>query len=173
LKTSAVVALAIPLLILAVPFLDTAFVVAKRLKYGRKPWDADATHFHHRFANIGFSQRKTITYLYAWTLLLAGVAVALRVVPYSVHHSSHYRLGWSLVMGAILLIALAASVYLVYLLEILKFRGLRSIQLRHIDPEASEHEIDESVRREVETGEFEAVADDHDVETGEFERVAK
>ncbi len=37
-KTSAVVALAVPLLILAVPFLDTGFVVAKRLKYKRKPW---------------------------------------------------------------------------------------------------------------------------------------
>ena len=57
-KTSAVVALALPLLILAVPFLDTGFVVAKRLKYGRKPWDADAEHFHHRMARIGFSPRR-------------------------------------------------------------------------------------------------------------------
>ena len=32
-KTNAVVALAVPLLVLAVPFLDTGFVVAKRLKY--------------------------------------------------------------------------------------------------------------------------------------------
>ena len=59
------------------------FVVAKRLKYRRKPWAADANHFHHRMARIGFSQRKTVAYLYAWTLLLAGVAVALRFVPYS------------------------------------------------------------------------------------------
>ena len=81
LKTNAVVALVVPLLILAVPFLDTGFVVAKRLKYKRKPWSADANHFHHRMARIGFSQRKTVAYLYGWTLLLAGVAVALRFVP--------------------------------------------------------------------------------------------
>ena len=39
LKTNAVVALVVPLFILAVPFLDTGFVVAKRLKYRRKPVD--------------------------------------------------------------------------------------------------------------------------------------
>src|SRR5436305_1864388 len=47
-KTNAVVALIVPLFILAVPFLDTSFVVAKRLKYHRKPWSADDNHFHHR-----------------------------------------------------------------------------------------------------------------------------
>jgi UDP-GlcNAc:undecaprenyl-phosphate/decaprenyl-phosphate GlcNAc-1-phosphate transferase len=156
LKTGLVVALAVPLLILAVPFLDTGFVVAKRLKYGRKPWSADANHFHHRMARIGFSPRETIAYLYAWTVMLAGVAIALRFVPYS-KHNGHYRLGWSLVMAAILLVALAASVYLVYVLEILKFKGLRARQMRELDPDTSEHEIDEAVRRDVETGEFERV----------------
>jgi UDP-GlcNAc:undecaprenyl-phosphate GlcNAc-1-phosphate transferase len=156
LKTASVVALVVPLLILAVPFLDTGFVVAKRLKYGRRPWSADANHFHHRMARIGFSQKKTVAYLYAWTLMLAGVAIAARFVPYSDHHG-HYRLGWSIVMGAILLVALAASVYLVYVLEILKFRGRRARELRTADPETSEHEIDVRVERDIQTGEFERV----------------
>jgi len=161
LKTGAFVALAVPLVILAVPFLDTSFVIVKRLKYGRKPWSADASHFHHRFAAIGFSQRRTVAYLYVWTLLLAGVALALHFVPYSDHHH-HYRLGWSLVMAGIILIALAASVYLVYVLEILKFKTRRARELRqtdsvtHTDP-AREHEIDERVRRDLETGEFKRV----------------
>jgi UDP-GlcNAc:undecaprenyl-phosphate GlcNAc-1-phosphate transferase len=156
-KTSAVVALVVPLLILAVPFLDTGFVVAKRLKYGRKPWSADANHFHHRMARIGFSQRKTVAYLYGWTVLLAGVAIAARFIPYS-DHRGHYRLGWSLLMGGVLLIALAASVYLVYVLEILKFRGRRASELRGLDPETSEHEIDARVEHDIETGEFERVS---------------
>ncbi len=157
LKTPTLVALALPLLILAVPFMDTSFVVAKRLKYKRKPWSADANHFHHRMARIGFSPRKTVAYLYAWTLMLAGVALALRFVPFDPQHHGHYRLGWSLVMGGILLFALAASVYLVYVLEILKFRGLRAAQLRRTDPGTSEDDIDEEVQRDVETGEFERV----------------
>jgi UDP-GlcNAc:undecaprenyl-phosphate GlcNAc-1-phosphate transferase len=156
LKTPSVVALAVPLLILAVPFLDTSFVVAKRLKYRRKPWLADANHFHHRMARIGFSARKTVAYLYAWTLMLAGVALALRFVPYS-EHNGHYRLGWSLVMAGILLMAVVASIYLVYVLEILKFKGLRSIQIRRLDPDTSEHEIEAAVERDIETGEFERV----------------
>ncbi len=122
-KTQAVLALVFPLVVLAVPFVDTTFVVLKRLKYRRPPWQADANHLHHRFSRIGFSTRRTILYLYAWTLLLAGFALALRFVPYSDDHG-HLETTWSLVMGGLGLIVLAASIYLVYVLEILKFRFL-------------------------------------------------
>ena len=64
LKTNAVVALFFPLIVLAVPILDGGFVIAKRLKYGRLLHEADRSHFHHRMANIGFSQRRTLAYLY-------------------------------------------------------------------------------------------------------------
>jgi UDP-GlcNAc:undecaprenyl-phosphate GlcNAc-1-phosphate transferase len=157
LKTNAVVALVVPLFILAVPFLDTSFVVAKRLKYRRKPWAADANHFHHRMARIGFSERKTVAYLYAWSVLLAGVAVALRYIPYHHHNPAYFRLGWTIAMVVIVLIALAASVYLIYVLEILKFKSRRSSEMREADPSTSEDEIDARVRRDVETGEFERV----------------
>jgi UDP-GlcNAc:undecaprenyl-phosphate GlcNAc-1-phosphate transferase len=156
LKTNAVVALIVPLFILAVPFLDTGFVVAKRLKYRRKPWAADANHFHHRMARIGFSQPKTVAYMYAWTALLAGAAVALRIVPYSDHHGN-YDVGWLLVMVLIALIALAASVYLVYVLEILKFKRLRLRDMRTQDPGVTEAEVDERVEQDIETGEFDRV----------------
>ncbi len=156
-KTPALVALAAPLVILAVPFLDTGFVVAKRLKYGRKPWEADANHFHHRMARLGFSQRRTVAYLYVWTVMLAGIALALRFVPYS-DHRGHYHLGWALLMGVIVLVGLAASVYLIYVLEILKFKTRRADELRTKDPDTSEHEIDEQVARDIETGEFERVS---------------
>jgi UDP-GlcNAc:undecaprenyl-phosphate/decaprenyl-phosphate GlcNAc-1-phosphate transferase len=155
-KTGAVVTLVVPLILLAVPFLDTGFVVAKRLKYKRKPWTADANHFHHRMARMGYSTRRTVAYLYGWTMMLAGVAIALRFVPYS-NHNGTYHLGWLLVMAAIGLIALAASVYLIYLLEILKFKSRRSRELRGADPDTGEDEIAERVQREVETGEFERV----------------
>jgi UDP-GlcNAc:undecaprenyl-phosphate GlcNAc-1-phosphate transferase len=158
LKTNVVIALAVPLVILAVPFLDTGFVVAKRLKYRRKPWSADDNHFHHRMARIGFSQRKTVAYLYGWTLMLAGVAIALRFIPYSNHHG-HYRAGWLALMIVIALVALAASVYLVYVLEILKFKSRRATELKYADPDTTEHEIDERVRHDLETGEFEKVDD--------------
>ena len=97
LKTNAVVALAFPMIVLAVPILDMGFVVAKRLKYRRPIYEADTSHFHHRMANIGFSQRRTIAYLYGWTLVMAGVALALRFVPYS-DDRGNFDPGWTAVM---------------------------------------------------------------------------
>ncbi len=165
-KTNALIALIGPLVVLAVPFLDTGFVIAKRLKYRRPVYRADRWHFHHRMANIGFSQRRTVLYLYGWMLTMAGLAVALRFVPYS-DSSGNLDTGWALVMGALSLLVLAASVYLVYVLEILKFRRLDAIRVRRLRPEATEEEIDDDVERRLETGEFEAVR----AQTDEFPAV--
>ena len=44
-----------------------------------------------------------------------------------------------------------------YVLEILKLRRLRAWQMRRTDPDTSEHEIDETLSRELETGEFTAL----------------
>ena len=156
LKTNALVALVGPLVILAVPFLDTGFVVAKRIKYRRPVYRGDSNHFHHRFHRIGFSQRRTVLYLYAWTITMAGLAVALRFIPYS-DTSGHLNAGWTLALVGCFLVAVAASVYLVYVLEILKLRRLRAWQLRRTDPDTTEHQIDQEVERQLETGEFTAL----------------
>jgi UDP-GlcNAc:undecaprenyl-phosphate/decaprenyl-phosphate GlcNAc-1-phosphate transferase len=155
-KTAAVVSFVLPLILLAVPFLDTTFVVLKRLKYKQPIYRPDSEHFHHRMARIGFSSRRTIAYLYAWTLMLAGLALALRFVPYS-DHKGHLRSGWTLVMVGLGVLGVAASVYLVYVLEILKFRRLDAIRLRRLRPDASPAEIDVHVANDLETGEFQAV----------------
>jgi UDP-GlcNAc:undecaprenyl-phosphate GlcNAc-1-phosphate transferase len=156
-KTTAVVSFVLPLILLAIPFLDTTFVVLKRLKYRQPIYRSDSEHFHHRMARIGFSSRRTIAYLYAWTLLLAGLALALRFVPYSDHHG-HLRTGWTLVMITLGLVAVAASVYLVYVLEILKFRRLDASRLRRLRPDASSAEIERDIARDLETGEMDALS---------------
>jgi UDP-GlcNAc:undecaprenyl-phosphate GlcNAc-1-phosphate transferase len=156
-KTAAVVSFVLPLILLAVPFLDTTFVVLKRLKYRQPIYRPDSEHFHHRMARIGFSSRRTIAYLYAWTLMLAGLALALRFIPYS-DHKGHLYTGWTLVMIGLGLIVAAASVYLVYVLEILKFRRLDAMRLRLLRPDASATEIEQGVARDLETGEIDAVS---------------
>ncbi|HKZ12986.1 MAG TPA: MraY family glycosyltransferase [Solirubrobacterales bacterium] len=133
LKTNAVIALAFPLIVLAVPILDTGFVVAKRLKYRQPIYQADSWHFHHRMANKGFSQRRTVAYLYAWTIVMSALALALRFVPYSDNHG-HFDALWTAVMLVLIAAALAYSVYLVYVLEILKLRRGK------INPETGEFE---------------------------------
>jgi UDP-GlcNAc:undecaprenyl-phosphate GlcNAc-1-phosphate transferase len=118
LKTAAFVTLLLPLLVLAIPILDTSFVVAKRLKYRRPVWAADRTHLHHRFINIGFSQRRTVLTMYVWCIALAGAALATKVVHPRPH--GDWRLWPTLVDGLIALAAVGISIYIVYLLEIVK-----------------------------------------------------
>ena len=176
LKTNAVVALFLPLIVLMVPILDTSFVIAKRIKYRRPIYEADRSHFHHRMANLGFSQRRTLAYLYAWALVMAGLALALRFVPYSDDHGN-FDPEWTALMAVFLPIALAASVYLVVVLEILKLRGVRFRQLAAARAgwRPGSAEVDEGVARELETGSFAAIDPESgefralDPETGEFE----
>ncbi|HWM63638.1 MAG TPA: MraY family glycosyltransferase [Solirubrobacterales bacterium] len=149
LKTNAVIALFLPLIVLAVPILDTGFVVAKRLKYGRPIYKADRWHFHHRMANVGFSQRRTLAYLYGWTLTMAALALALRFVPYSDDHGN-FDAFWTAVMLFCGLLTIAASIYLVYVLEILKLR-----RFGRVDPQTGEFGVIDP-----ETGEFEAIVPD-------------
>ena len=164
LKTAAVVALFFPLVILAVPAADATFVVAKRIKYGRPVYVADATHFHHRLTRIGFSQRRTVLYLYGWTLSLAALALAMRFVPYS-DDDGALNAGWTLLILGFGLVALAASVYLVVVLEILKLKRFRERDYRRRAETGeiaalSRDEIEREIERDLETGEFQAVPRD-------------
>lgn len=177
LKTNAIVALAFPLVVLAVPILDTSFVIAKRLKYRQPVFGADRSHFHHRMANIGFSQRRTIAYLYGWTAALAALALALRFVPYS-DDRGDFDPVWTAVMVAFLLLAVWASIRLLVALEILKLRRFRFRQVEAAIPgEPTQEAVDEGVARELESGEFETVdpatgtVQKVDPETGEFEAI--
>jgi UDP-GlcNAc:undecaprenyl-phosphate GlcNAc-1-phosphate transferase len=156
-KTAAIVALFFPLAVLTVPIVDGAFVVAKRIKYRRPVYRADRWHLHHRLANIGFSQRRTVLYLYGWTLALAALALALRFVPYSDNHG-HFHTGWTLVLVAFGLLAVGASLYLVYVLEILKFTRFRRQEImRETGEGLTDEDIERELEREIETGEWDPV----------------
>jgi len=64
--------LVIPLLILGVPILDTAFAFLRRVSR-RQAFDvADKGHLHHRLMNLGHGHRRSVLILWAWTLLLTG-----------------------------------------------------------------------------------------------------
>jgi UDP-GlcNAc:undecaprenyl-phosphate GlcNAc-1-phosphate transferase len=123
LKTAALATLLFPLLILAVPIIDTSFVVAKRLKYRQPVYVADRFHLHHRFVNIGFSQRRAALYMWSWCAILAAAALVTRFVP--IHRHGVWHVWPAVAAGAMALVALAASVYMVYLLEIVKLANPR------------------------------------------------
>jgi UDP-GlcNAc:undecaprenyl-phosphate GlcNAc-1-phosphate transferase len=118
LKTAATVALFFPLLVLAIPILDTSFVVARRLKHGEKVYLADQAHLHHRFLRRGVSQRRATATMWAWCATLAGAALATRFVPFREHGVWHL---WPTVVASLVgAAAIAFSLYVVYFLEIVK-----------------------------------------------------
>jgi len=123
LKTASTVVLFLPLLVLAVPIIDTSFVVAKRVKYGVPVYAADRSHLHHRFVNIGFSQRRAALTMWAWCATLAAAALATRFVPF--REGGRWHPWGAVAVSAIALGALAFSVYIVYLLEIVKLANPR------------------------------------------------
>jgi UDP-GlcNAc:undecaprenyl-phosphate GlcNAc-1-phosphate transferase len=118
LKTAATVALFFPLLVLAVPIVDTTFVVVRRLRHGEKVFEGDQAHLHHRFLRRGFSQRRAALTIWGWCVSLAGAALATRFVPFRAHGVWH--LWWTLLAAGIGLVAIVFSVYVVYILEIVK-----------------------------------------------------
>jgi UDP-GlcNAc:undecaprenyl-phosphate/decaprenyl-phosphate GlcNAc-1-phosphate transferase len=147
-KTAAAITLVAPLLVLAVPILDTSFVVLKRLKYRRPPWTADHNHLYHRFLRIGFSQRRAAAYLHVWAALLAGYAIFARFYP--PRPEGHWDLERAVILGAAGLAVIAASVWMIYTLEILKQHHLQALRLRR--PVEEEEEREEAVERVLSAG---------------------
>src|SRR4051794_2490991 len=136
LKTAAAITLVAPLLVLAVPILDTSFVVMKRLNSRRPPWGADQNHFYHRFMRIGLSQRRTAAYLHLWALAMAAYALLARFVP--PRPKGDWDLHNSLLLAAAGLVVIAGSVWMVYSLEILKARHFQAIRRKRPEPESEE-----------------------------------
>jgi len=130
LKTAAAVALAFPLLVLAIPIIDTSFVVAKRIKHGKPIYSADRFHLHHRFLDRGFTQRQAVVTMYIWCSTLAGAALATRFL--APHAHGHWQLWPAIADAAIGLSVLAASAYIIYVLEIVKVASLRARRRRRV-----------------------------------------
>jgi UDP-GlcNAc:undecaprenyl-phosphate GlcNAc-1-phosphate transferase len=65
----------IPLVILGVPILDTAFAIVRRAKSRTGVTEADKGHLHHRLMNLGHGQRRSVFILWIWTALLSGLVL--------------------------------------------------------------------------------------------------
>lgn len=80
-KTTAAIALAVPLIIIGVPIFDTASAIVRRLRHNRPIQEADKGHIHHRLLGRGFDQRQTVLIIYLWSSALALGAYAIRYAP--------------------------------------------------------------------------------------------
>ncbi len=77
LKTTAVLALLLPILVVALPVLDVAFALLRRFRSGQGLMQADRLHFHHRLLALGWTQREIVLLMYVLTLLLSLATILL------------------------------------------------------------------------------------------------
>jgi UDP-GlcNAc:undecaprenyl-phosphate GlcNAc-1-phosphate transferase len=70
----------IPLLVLAVPFTDVIWAIARRLRRRRPVYRPDKEHIHHRLLEIGHTHRQAVLIMYLWSALLASVALAISFI---------------------------------------------------------------------------------------------
>lgn len=54
----------VALLVLAVPIIDTFWVIVRRLSSGRSPFSPDRGHIHHLLLDLGLSHRATVLLIY-------------------------------------------------------------------------------------------------------------
>jgi UDP-GlcNAc:undecaprenyl-phosphate/decaprenyl-phosphate GlcNAc-1-phosphate transferase len=71
--------IAVALLVLGVPIMDTFWITIRRTASGRSPFAPDRGHIHHRLLDLGLSHRDTVLVIYAVCIVLAGLSLVLSV----------------------------------------------------------------------------------------------
>ncbi|MQA94041.1 MAG: undecaprenyl/decaprenyl-phosphate alpha-N-acetylglucosaminyl 1-phosphate transferase [Streptosporangiales bacterium] len=71
--------LLLPLLVLALPFLDLLLAVVRRTAAGRSPFAPDKKHLHHRLLEIGHTHRRAVLLMYLWAAIIAFATVTLSI----------------------------------------------------------------------------------------------
>lgn len=74
-KNVTMTSLIIPLLLIAIPILDTLFAIIRRLLKGESPSKADKFHIHHQLLNRNFSQTSTVLIIYLIDALFALASI--------------------------------------------------------------------------------------------------
>ena len=74
-KTTAITSVFIPLMILAVPILDTSFAIIRRILKHQSISTPDKQHFHHQLLKMKFSHRNTVLFIYLITALFSTASI--------------------------------------------------------------------------------------------------
>ncbi len=110
------ISLLVPILAAGIPIMDTFFAIIRRLRAHESIIAADKGHIHHKLLQAGFSQRKTVLIMWAWTAILAicGIfiteAVGLARIPF-------------------MLVVLGVTIYVVVKLQL-----LHPVLIHHYNP---------------------------------------
>ena len=76
-KNITFIALFFPIVILAVPFIDTLFAMIRRMKKGQHIMQADKSHLHHKLLALGYTHRQTVLLIYSIAIMFSLSSVIL------------------------------------------------------------------------------------------------
>lgn len=74
-KGPALTSFFVPILILAIPILDTLFAIIRRSLKGKPIFSADREHLHHQLLGMNFSQRTTVLIIYAIDIFFSTATI--------------------------------------------------------------------------------------------------
>lgn len=97
-KTATLSSLIIPLLVLAIPILDTLFAIIRRKLKGESISKPDKFHIHHQLLNMNFNQKQTVIIIYIVDFLFAAASI--------VYALGNPKFGY-IIYGILLLLVLA------------------------------------------------------------------
>ena len=113
----------VPLVIAAVPIIDTFSAIVRRLRGHVSIGHADRGHIHHRLMAEGFDQRQAVLLMYAWTALLCVGSLVMTQVD-------------TVPRIAIFVLLLVVSFAFAYHLRLFE-----PVLLHHYDPRTGEDEL--------------------------------
>ena len=99
-KSTATIALIVPILALGLPILDTTFAILRRYFGGKPIFQPDKGHLHHRLLKLGFTQRQAVLLMYIISAMLGLSAVALTEVSSQIAVVLLLMIGVAIVYGA-------------------------------------------------------------------------
>ncbi|MBM4408236.1 MAG: undecaprenyl/decaprenyl-phosphate alpha-N-acetylglucosaminyl 1-phosphate transferase [Chloroflexi bacterium] len=92
---------AVAMLVLAVPIIDTFWIIVRRVARKRSPFVPDRGHIHHRLLDVGLSQTQTV-------LLIYGLCIGLALLSFVLSGGAQLvAFGLFVVMAGLVLVALS------------------------------------------------------------------
>ncbi|MDR1206132.1 MAG: undecaprenyl/decaprenyl-phosphate alpha-N-acetylglucosaminyl 1-phosphate transferase [Peptococcaceae bacterium] len=79
-KTVTVISLFLPVVVLGIPILDTAYAIVRRYSSHKPIFSADKDHLHHRLMAVGLSHRNTVLVIYGVSAILGASAVWISIL---------------------------------------------------------------------------------------------
>ncbi|MBS3969450.1 MAG: undecaprenyl/decaprenyl-phosphate alpha-N-acetylglucosaminyl 1-phosphate transferase [Clostridia bacterium] len=79
-KSTTVISVFIPVVILGIPIFDTMYAITRRFLNGTPIFQADKEHLHHQLLNMGLTHKQTVLVIYAVNLCLGSSAVLMSLI---------------------------------------------------------------------------------------------